>query len=194
MKAIIRKILNKYSYFELKKKAHLIIGADSVVNYRSFDLQNNKNCRFVIGEKSSVSASFIFEKDEATIEIGRNTFLGGCVLSCAEKIKIGENVFIAWNVTIFDHNSHSLNYNVRRNDLPNLFNKNKTWEDVGISPTIIEEDVWVGVNAIILKGIIIGKGAIVAAGAVVTKNVPPNTLVAGNPAQVVKELKNENNI
>ena len=109
-------------------------------------------------------------------------------------IKIGENVFIAWNVTIFDHNSHSLNYNVRRNDLPNLFNKNKTWEDVGISPTIIEEDVWVGVNAIILKGIIIGKGAIVAAGAVVTKNVPPNTLVAGNPAQVVKELKNENNI
>ena len=110
-------------------------------------------------------------------------------MSCAEKIKIGENVFIAWNVTIFDHNSHSLNYNVRRNDLPHLFNGKKTWEDVGISPTIIEEDVWVGVNAIILKGITIGKGSIIAAGAVVTKNVPPNTLVAGNPAQVVKDLK-----
>ena len=191
MKTIIRKILNKYSYFKLRKKAHFIIGANSEVNYRSFDLQNNKNCRFIIGEKSLVSASFVFEKDGATIEIGRNTFIGGGggALSCAEKIKIGENVFIACNVTIFDHNSHSLNYNVRRNDLPNLFNKKKTWEDVSISPTIIEEDVWIGVNAIILKGIIIGKGAIVAAGAVVTKNVLPNTLVAGNPAQVVKELK-----
>tara|TARA_B100000787_G_scaffold161738_1_gene141845 strand:+ start:122 stop:697 length:576 start_codon:yes stop_codon:yes gene_type:complete len=189
MKSIIRKILNKYSYFKLRKEAHLTIGANSVVNYRSFDLQNNKNCRFVIGEKSLVSASFVFEKEGATIEIGRNTFIGGSVLSCAEKIKIGENVFIAWNVTIFDHNSHSLNYNVRRNDLPHLFIGKKTWEDVGISPTIIEEDVWVGVNAIILKGITIGKGSIIAAGAVVTKNVPPNTLVAGNPAQVVKDLK-----
>ena len=188
MKVIIKKILNKYSYFKLRKKAHLTIGENSVVNYRSFDLKNNKNCTFIIGEKSLVSASFVFEKEGAIIEIGRNTFLGGCVLSCAEKIKIGENVFIAWNVTIFDHNSHSLNYNVRRNDLPNLFNKKITWEDVLISPTIIEEDVWIGVNAIILKGITIGKGAIVAAGAVVTKNVPSYTLVAGNPAKIVKKL------
>ena len=71
--------------------------------------------------------------------------------------------------------------------LPYLIKK-KTWDDVVIRPTIIEEDVWIGVNAIILKGIIIGKGAIVAAGAVVTKNVPPNTIVAGNPAKVIKEL------
>ena len=188
MKDLIRKILNKYSYFKLKQKAQLIIGANSVINYRSFDLKNNKNCRFVIGEKSLVSASFVFEKEGAIIEIGSNTFMGGCVLSCAKKIKIGDNVFIAWNVNIFDHNSHSLDYNVRRRDLPCLFNKKKTWDDVVIRPTIIEEDVWIGVNAIILKGIIIGKGAIVAAGAVVTKNVPPNTIVAGNPAKVIKEL------
>ena len=65
----------------------------------------------------------------------------------------------------------------------------KNWDNVDISPTIICDDAWIGVNVIILKGVEIGAGAIVAAGAVVTKNVPPMTLVAGNPANVIKELK-----
>ena len=54
-------------------------------------------------------------------------------------------------------------------------------------PGEIEENVWVGSRALILKGVRVGKGSIVAAGAVVTKNVPPNCIVAGNPAKVVKE-------
>ena len=66
----------------------------------------------------------------------------------------------------------------------------KDWKNIEVSPTIIEDDAWIGVNVIILKGLTIGKGAIIGAGSVVTKNVPPMTLVAGNPAKVIKELVN----
>ena len=189
MKTILRNLLNKYSYFKLKKKMNITVGENSRVNYRSFDLKNNINCRFKIGKKSLVASSFVFEKEGAIIEIGSNTFMGGSVLSCANKIKIGDNVHIAWNVSILDHNSHPINHYLRRNDLPEQFLEKKNWDNVVISPTIICDDAWIGVNVIILKGIEIGAGAIVAAGTVVTKNVPPMTLVAGNPAQVIKELK-----
>jgi acetyltransferase-like isoleucine patch superfamily enzyme len=189
MKTILRNLLNKFSYFKLKKKMNISVGENSSVNFRSFDLKNNINCRLNIGKKSLVASSLVFEKDGAIIEIGNNTFMGGSVLSCANKIKIGDNVHIAWNVSIFDHNSHPINHYLRRNDLPDLFLKKKNWDNVDIRPTIICDDAWIGVNVIILKGIEIGAGAIVAAGAVVTKNVPPMTLVAGNPAQVIKELK-----
>lgn len=56
-------------------------------------------------------------------------------------------------------------------------------------PIIIGDDAWIGFNAIILKGVTIGEGAVVGAGAVVTKDVPPYTVVAGNPAGVVKKLQ-----
>ena len=58
-----------------------------------------------------------------------------------------------------------------------------------MKPVLIGNNVWVGCRAIILKGVTIGEGAVVAAGAVVTKDVPPFTLVAGNPARVIREVK-----
>lgn len=67
----------------------------------------------------------------------------------------------------------------------------KDWSVVKTAPIHINEKVWIGMNAIILKGVTIGEGAIVGAGSVVTKDVPPWTVVAGNPARVVKKLKIE---
>ena len=58
------------------------------------------------------------------------------------------------------------------------------------APIIIEDDVWISFNATILKGVTIGKGAVVAANAVVTKNVEPYTVVAGNPAVLIKKIEN----
>ena len=65
MKLFIKKILNKFSYFKLNKNMQLIVGNNTIINFRSFDLKNKNKCKFKIGEKSMVSASFVFEKDEA---------------------------------------------------------------------------------------------------------------------------------
>ena len=65
----------------------------------------------------------------------------------------------------------------------------KNWNVVKKSPVIIEDKVWIGTRSIILKGVTVGEGAIVGAGSVVTKDVQPWTVVAGNPAQKIKELR-----
>lgn len=65
------------------------------------------------------------------------------------------------------------------------------WKHAVSAPIVIEDNVWIGEYAAVLKGVTIGTGAIVASHAVVTKDVPPYTIVAGNPARVVKELDHE---
>ena len=69
------------------------------------------------------------------------------------------------------------------------FIENKNWSVVSSAPILIKNNVWIGMNVIILKGVTIGEGAIVAAGSVVTKDVPDWTLVGGNPAKIIKNLK-----
>jgi len=83
---------------------------------------------------------------------------------------------IAEETKIFDNNSHGLSYE----------NRDMSKDDV--APIIIEDHAWIGMNSIILKGVTIGKGAVVAAGSIVTKDVPPMTLVAGNPARIIRRI------
>lgn len=98
---------------------------------------------------------------------------------------------------IFDHDSHSIDYNIRRQDiddeLADIANErkipSKDWKPVKTKPVKICDDAWIGMNVIILKGVTIGEGAIVGAGSVVTRDVPSWTIVAGNPAQVVKQIE-----
>ncbi|MDE6498662.1 MAG: hypothetical protein K2L21_08380 [Muribaculaceae bacterium] len=110
---------------------------------------------------------------------------------------VGSNVTIAWGCTIYDHDSHSVDFEERRRDIDDElrdirngvnFIANKNWEVVRSKPIRIEDDAWIGMNCIILKGVTIGEGAIVGAGSVVTRDVPAWTVVAGNPARVVKEI------
>ena len=118
-------------------------------------------------------------------------------------IQIDDDVTIAWGVWIYDHNSHSLDWKERVNDTARIredikagrgFIDSKNWSVVDTKPIHICDKVWIGFNAIILKGVTIGEGAIVGAGAVVTKDVPPYTVVAGNPARVVKKLQPEEKV
>jgi acetyltransferase-like isoleucine patch superfamily enzyme len=106
------------------------------------------------------------------LKIGDNTYMAGKTnIGCAKEISIGSNCSISWNVTLIDSDFHPWSVNGEEKE----FTK----------PIIIEDHVWIGNNAIILKGVTIGVGSIVGAGSVVTRNVPPNCLVAGNPAKII---------
>lgn len=114
------------------------------------------------------------------IEIGDNCGFSSPVISSRKLVKIGNNVLMGGNVRIFDHDYHSLDYVHRR---PGI----SEYPYVKSQEIIIEDDVFIGTNSIILKGVKIGARSIVGAGSVVTlKNIPPDSVVAGNPAVIVK--------
>lgn len=119
---------------------------------------------------SGVKLSVYGTDHRAMLKIGSHVSIGDRTeIHCGKNIAIGDHCVIAWDVVILDHDYHRLNS-------PTQVHK----------PVRIEDHVWIGCRAIILKGVRIGKGSVVAAGSVVTRDVPENTLVAGNPAKIVK--------
>lgn len=111
----------------------------------------------------------------AKIFIGDNTYLADYahVLS-VDEVRIGKDCAISWHVLFMDTSSHPIAFG---NDAA----------VTRISPITVEDHVWIGCRAVILKGVTIGEGAVVANNAVVTHDVPPRTMVGGNPARVIKE-------
>lgn len=145
-------------------------------------------CRLTIGKHSMVEGSLIFDREGASIQIGERTFIGSAALISAENITVGDDVLISWGCTVVDHNSHSISWCERSSDVTNWANGKKDWKHVERKPVVIGSKAWIGFNAIVLKGVTIGEGAIIGAGSVVTKDVPPYTIVGGNPAQVIREI------
>jgi acetyltransferase-like isoleucine patch superfamily enzyme len=145
-----------------------------------------------IGKETRILGQLLIFKFGGNILIGDNCYVGNNVkIWSAESIIIGNNVLISHNVSIIDTNSHEIDFIERSERYKDLI-INGPWQSKGsviTSPIIIKDHAWISFNAIILKGVTIGKGAIVAAGAVVTKDVPDFTVVAGNPAKIVKYLE-----
>ena len=113
-------------------------------------------------------------EENAILELGQNTYISANgLIRVAKRIKIGDNCSISWNVTIMDSDFH--NYKINDEFVENT-------KDV-----LIGNNVWIGNNVIILKGVTIGDNAIIAAGSVVTKDVLSNTIVGGNPIKILKE-------
>ena len=110
----------------------------------------------------------------AVMEIGDDFAMTGGTICVAERIVIGNRVAVGANSTIIDTDFHPLDPQERQ-----LQQSAKT------APVVIEDDVFIGMNSLILKGVTIGRGSVVGAGSVVTKDVPPCVIVAGNPARVV---------
>lgn len=109
--------------------------------------------------------------DGALLEMGSGYLNNGVQIICQEHIAIGNNVVVARDAVIRDSDAHQI--------VESGYRMTK--------PVKIEDNVWIGTRAIIMKGVTIGEGAVVAAGAIVTKDVPPHTIVAGAPAKVIKE-------
>ena len=200
----LRKRLGYDIHRDLHQRPHLVkMGKDSLfMDSTRIDCRvDTGKLRISIGCDCVLGGTFVFESDQGFVSIGNRSFVnGGTQLISRSKIEIGDDVTIAWNVCIYDHDSHSLNWHTRMDDLRCLREDlqagrnplaSKAWSVVPTKPIRICDKAWVGMNAIILKGVTIGEGAVVAAGAVVTKDVPPWTVAAGNPARVVKCIEHE---
>lgn len=113
------------------------------------------------------------------IEIGNNSGVG---IDCriTGPLSIGDDVMMAPGVSIVTQN-----HEISDTEIPMRL---QTAEKKKVT---ICDDVWIGTNAIILPGITVGKGSVVAGGAVVTKDVPPYTIVGGNPARIIRKRKEE---
>lgn len=117
---------------------------------------------------------------DAVIQIGDDSGLSGTTICAARSVTIGARCLFGADVLIFDTDFHNHDWCNRRYSVPD-------WPRIS-RPVTIGDDVFIGTRAIVQKGVNIGDGAIVGAGSVVTADVPSRTIVAGNPARVVRKL------
>ncbi len=146
----------------------------------------------VFGDHVSVYGGCSFSVGpQGHCSVGDFTLLNGALVMAEERIEIGSHCLISWNVGIADSDFHPLAPAQRIIDahaLAPFFKDRPPRPPIRTAPVIISDNVWIGMNAVILKGVTIGENSVVAAGAVVTKSVPPNVVVAGNPAVITKQL------
>jgi serine acetyltransferase len=142
--------------------------------------------RIVVGRgvRLSGKSSFGFSNrlnDLPELLIGDGTFIGhACSFSVASSVRIGRHCLLAGGVRVYDVDGHPYDAARRR--------ANEAFPAENSKPVVIGDDVWIGAQATIVKGVTIGSRSIVGTGAVVTSDVPPDVVVAGNPARVVKQL------
>jgi len=145
-----------------------------------------------IGENCSIKSSFlsnliginhrtiiVTRTEEAKIHIGNNVGISGVTIYARKGITIGDNTLIGGNVKILDNDFHPLEVEARNRDDKNMIRSKEIF---------IGRNCFIGCNTLILKGSKIGDGCVVGAGAVVCGKFEGNSVVAGNPARVIKRL------
>lgn len=153
--------------------------------------------RLSIGTDCILTCQVIFERlGHGCIAIGNRCHIGGNTkLISVHGVEIGDDVTIAWDCTIYDHDSHPLAWEDRKMDtikeVEDLRQSgdpiaNKDWSRVRSKPIVIGNKAWIGFGVTVLKGVTIGEGAVVGAMSVVTKDIPPYAIVAGNPARIIR--------
>jgi acetyltransferase-like isoleucine patch superfamily enzyme len=162
---------------------------DAVISNQQFD-----KTKIIIESGTHINGTLLVFGYGGKIKIGENCYVGDhSRIWSGENIVIGNNVLISHGVNIMDTNAHEIDSEMRAEGFIKTFEfgTNYLKDRVLTSPIVIHDNVWIGFNSIILKGVTINEGAIISAGSVVTKDVPAFTIVAGNPAVVKKQLKQQ---
>jgi len=170
----------------LAPSVHAGFGSKIYPEARFFN-NTGRDQKVKIGEGCWIMGEFLTE-EEGKIEIGDHCYIGpGVKIWSSLPLKIGDRVFISHGVNIHDTDSHSLSASERHTRFLEKMahGRHLAAERKKRAAIRIEDDVWIGFNAILLKGVRIGRGAVIGAGAVITKNVDPYTVVVGNPQRVV---------
>jgi len=183
----IREITGTWDYASLPPNVELGAGCfiERKESFRRFRSTREPGLRLGSNVRVYTWAAFSVEP-EGEIVVGDDSTLVGPVFMCAQRIEVGRRVVISYHVTIADCDFHPLDPVARRQDaLANAHGGDASRRPPLVSrPVVIEDDAWIGIGAIVLKGVRIGRAARVAAGAVVTRDVPDGATVAGNPARL----------
>lgn len=190
--SLIRKIR-----IQLKWREKVVLGKELQILGQSPIMKIPQNGKIIIGDRVVINSDFVHSNTaltnpvkfvtgiKGTIQIGDNCDLNGTCLVAYDKIEIGNYCQIASSTLISDTDFHPVNSKFRLLQMKGLsFPHN----EVNKKPIKIGNNVWIGWGATILKGVTIGDNSIIGAGSVVLKDVPPNVLVGGNPAKVIKQI------
>jgi acetyltransferase-like isoleucine patch superfamily enzyme len=137
-----------------------------------------------------IHGQLVLERSESRISIGSNSFVGGgTTLDCTLSITLDDDVLLSYGCIVSDCDNHSSKLSLRKDDLAAwMSNSRRNWNHSPMAPVRLCRGAWIGARSIILKGVTIGEGAVVGAGSVVTRDIPSYTVVAGNPARIIREL------
>ena len=128
-----------------------------------------------LGKGVSINDAVVINANRGRVTLGDRSWLGPfCLIYGNGGVAIGRNVLVAGHSSI-----NTVSHSAERCDIP------VNDQPVVIDPVVIEDDVWIGLNAVVLQGVTIGHGSIVGAGAVVTKSIPPWSIAVGVPARVI---------
>ncbi len=147
-----------------------------------------------IGHGSTVYIGAMFDVGpRGRVHIGKFSLINGAWFICDGKIEIGDHVLISWNVVFMDNYRVPLNPAARRRLLKQVpaSELRRVFGKIRARPISVGRNVWIGFDCCILPGVTIGEGSIVGARSVVVDDVAPFTVVAGNPARVIRKIEND---
>ncbi|STA98781.1 acyltransferase [Clostridium baratii] len=183
----------KSNYFKLFMKLNKVAYGKNLNLFGMPVIFKKKGSILNIGENCTIKSSFlsnlvglyqrtiiVTRTKEAKIEIGNNVGISGATIYSRKAISIGDNTLIGGNVKILDNDFHPLEIEARNNDIK---------EKIRAREIVIGKNCFIGCNSIILKGSKIGNGSVVGAGSIVSGIFPHNSVIAGNPAKVIKTLE-----
>jgi len=180
------RIVNDWCDFPIPM--NMEVGENTVIDssscFKKFFSKKQPGLR--LGSNITLQSPALATEEDGYIEIGDYSYISGAAIIASTKIVIGKYVFIAGGVTIVDSDFHPQDPGARLRDTVAISPiGNKSFRPAfDIAPVIIEDDVWIGYNATILKGVTIGRGSVIQPGAVVIRSIPAGSIVSGNPAQV----------